>query len=603
MLLNIEEESAEDARRILTLLCTAKRPLTVKELIDGIAVELGDDLKFNKDSILFNEDDIRRICPGFIESDFNSYDDEITIRIAHYSVQEYLESERIRQSKAARFSIKPEEANTEVASICLVYLVNPDFVTAWNSNRDDFGSKYPLAMYAATNWPAHYHEGSPTNPLLHDLALKFARSYSDAWATWVDIYKWNGYTRDGLGSRILTPLYVASRLSLDPIVGELAKEAATPPISSRRRREYYGTALVAAADQGHATTIHILLDHGADINYEGFDGTALHAASGKGHIKAMETLLNRGADIEAHDYAGRTPLYSAISSENEDAVRLLLDRGAKLDSPSAYETPLEAAASAGHLGVVTLLLDSGADINHARYQTPLEASRWHREVRLLLFSRGAVPEAGKSLEAAATLGDAQAVQRLLDEGADLNNGFPWTPLELAVSWGHIEVAKLLLDKGADLYKAGGTGRLLNSAAVSGHKQAVKLLLGLNGADVNEGRPRTPLEAAVYGGQKEVVQLLLDSGANIHHGLLLTPLETAVTRGNMDLVRLLVDRGADASLIIRMMPLAPATKHLEPALLQLLADKGIYGGKEETMMLGARVEMSKAWETVVVQLVR
>ena len=61
MLLNIEEESADDARRILTLLCTAKLPLSVSELIDGVAVELGDDPRFNEDSRLTNEDDIRHI--------------------------------------------------------------------------------------------------------------------------------------------------------------------------------------------------------------------------------------------------------------------------------------------------------------------------------------------------------------------------------------------------------------------------------------------------------------------------------------------------------------------------------------------------------------
>jgi hypothetical protein len=69
MLSNIEEESADDARRILSLLCTARRPLTVRELIDGIAVELGDHPRFNADSRLMNEEDIRRICPGFIELD------------------------------------------------------------------------------------------------------------------------------------------------------------------------------------------------------------------------------------------------------------------------------------------------------------------------------------------------------------------------------------------------------------------------------------------------------------------------------------------------------------------------------------------------------
>jgi ankyrin repeat domain-containing protein 50 len=54
-------------RQILTILCYAKRLLTVLELIEGIAVELGDNLRLNLDSRLDNEDDIYRIYPGLIE--------------------------------------------------------------------------------------------------------------------------------------------------------------------------------------------------------------------------------------------------------------------------------------------------------------------------------------------------------------------------------------------------------------------------------------------------------------------------------------------------------------------------------------------------------
>jgi phosphoribosylformylglycinamidine (FGAM) synthase PurS component len=184
--LNIDEESAADAKRILTLLCTARRPLSVAELIDGIAVELGEDPQFNKDSRLMSADDIRHICPGLVEIGLGTYitppsinidiydevheakevdedynpvtvrivhdldddddddDDEIheedetdeenevgqdyntaTVRIAHYPVQEYLESDRIRLSRAENFSIEHAEANIDVACICLVYLMNP----------------------------------------------------------------------------------------------------------------------------------------------------------------------------------------------------------------------------------------------------------------------------------------------------------------------------------------------------------------------------------------------------------------------------------------------------------------------------------------------
>lgn len=47
MLCNIDDHLIEDARRILTLLCFAARPLTVPELIDGIAVEIEGSIGLN----------------------------------------------------------------------------------------------------------------------------------------------------------------------------------------------------------------------------------------------------------------------------------------------------------------------------------------------------------------------------------------------------------------------------------------------------------------------------------------------------------------------------------------------------------------------------
>ncbi len=68
MLCNIEEGSIGDARRILTMLCFATRPLELQELIDGIAVEVDECQGLNPDRRLRDVDDILEICPGFIET-------------------------------------------------------------------------------------------------------------------------------------------------------------------------------------------------------------------------------------------------------------------------------------------------------------------------------------------------------------------------------------------------------------------------------------------------------------------------------------------------------------------------------------------------------
>ena len=70
---------------------------------------------------------------------------------------------------------------------------------------------------------------------------------------------------------------------------------------------------------------------------------------------------------DANPYAGATPLYIAVCSEEgggEDVLavlELLIENGADLNKPNLRgETPLSRASSLAHLGAVEKLLDAGA---------------------------------------------------------------------------------------------------------------------------------------------------------------------------------------------------------------------------------------------------
>ncbi|EAQ90491.1 hypothetical protein CHGG_02426 [Chaetomium globosum CBS 148.51] len=548
MLYNIEEESVDDARRILTLLCTAKRPLKVEELIDGIAVELGDNAKFNEDSRLMNQDDIRHICPGFIEVDLNNEDRGPTVRIAHYSVQEYLESDRIVASGTARFSVRRKEANTEVASICLIYLMDEALCKACMTETWVFGydAKYPLAAYAASSWADHYHEGDPLDPQLHRLALALFHDDENALASWANIYKWAGYKRDGLGDRILTPLYLAARLGLDPVVRVLADEATSSP--TRPRKYYFESALITAATFGHASTVALLLTHSsAAINHLGFEGTALHLAARHGHLAVVDTLLAHGADIEARDYRGKSALYDAAAGGKDEVVRLLLERGAEIEPAGTYDTPLECAAAGGREAVVAMLLDRGLDPNRGRYARPLEVAREHPAV----------------------------VRLLLDRGADVDLGTPTRPLALACSGGAVGVVAVLLERGADVEKAGGWAGLMERAVGNSDPKVVDLLLE-HGADAKgeEGCHVTPLEAAAgLWNATAVMRRLLDAGARVNIGKEMTPLEKAAKKSSLPTARLLLERRADPNLGIQMTPLEAAADEMSESMMTLLINHG------------------------------
>ncbi|CAK9198131.1 unnamed protein product [Sphagnum troendelagicum] len=108
------------------------------------------------------------------------------------------------------------------------------------------------------------------------------------------------------------------------------------------------------------------------------------------------------------------------------------------------------------------------------------------------------------LHVAARRGDLLEVQRLIDEGADVNEPSSGrkapgtTPLHLAATGGHIAVMDELLERGANMEARtkGGCGWTpLHNAAKEKNKKAVRFLLE-NGAflppDMTDGRFNPPL---------------------------------------------------------------------------------------------------------------
>jgi hypothetical protein len=159
----------------------------VPELIDAIAVNLDEPACLNVQNRLQNADDVRSICPGLIDvgakrdnkTQFESNGDrdieEIiemtpTFRIAHFSVQEYLKSDRITQQKADAFSLQSAAAHTEIAQICLIYLQESELSSG---NLDQAKLKdFPLTHFAATFWYHHYKNAGNTISRLNNLVLR-----------------------------------------------------------------------------------------------------------------------------------------------------------------------------------------------------------------------------------------------------------------------------------------------------------------------------------------------------------------------------------------------------------------------------------------------
>jgi len=71
-------------------------------------------------------------------------------------------------------------------------------------------------------------------------------------------------------------------------------------------------ALHRACLRGDAAIVHLLLQHGADVNaVNDFNETPLHYACKRANLVVIQCLLDHGADLHAEDRAGKGVLHHA----------------------------------------------------------------------------------------------------------------------------------------------------------------------------------------------------------------------------------------------------------------------------------------------------
>jgi len=181
--------------------------------------------------------------------------------------------------------------------------------------------------------------------------------------------------------------------------------------------------------------------------------TALHWAAINADLTTLHALLDKGADVNATNAAGATPLIYAVA--HAQAVSTLLAKGADVNHATAEKTTALVAATRRprSAAVVRLLLAHRADftVNLPNEGSPIDIAASHGDTDTvdLLLAAGAKPH---DVIGASSLGDPALVARLLDAGADLNfsPGFAGHALNFALYSNQPAIAKLLIERGADL---------------------------------------------------------------------------------------------------------------------------------------------------------
>lgn len=506
-------DQRELAKKLLSWVVFAARPLTLPELQHALAVEVGEPC-LDKDNLL-DIKDVASVCAGLVRVD----EEARIIRLVHYTVREYLSRSQ---------GVWYPDAQKDMAEVCVTYLSFRDFDGGYTESDSEFEKRlktHPFYSYAAEYW-GHFAK-TPPSPAL----LTFLESQTHVEASGQALLvAQRGRMYSHLSQQVprgVTGLHLGAYFGCEDLVSALLDNSPADGINAID--SYGGTPLAYAAAQGHSKVVSSLLEKGAKINLKDkFNQTPLLWATWRKHETTVQLLLEKGACIDAKYLCGQKRssqeeilrflfgthtsnvsqdpensyriLLQAVRGGYEDIVRHLLHMGADLKTKDADgQTPLLLAAESGNAAIVRLLLRESVDIDGKSIhgQTPLSRA------------------AAKGYETIARI--------LLDQGANMESTdrFGQTPLLWATRRGHVATVRLLLEKGASL-KAPNTEHKQPSlcwAVSEGYAAFLQLWLE---KDVDTGSQKSTRQTALlWGEHHSVVRLLFSEDLNcqfsISHG--------------------------------------------------------------------------------------
>ena len=169
ILLSVQPQDQEMLRNALQLVVFSARPLHVREVAEAVIIEPGTS-EIDEDDRLQRPEDLLDIGKSLFVQNHTSHPTARFLELSHYSVKEYLLSERIKKGQAAAFAIDETCAELYNATCLLTYLgltflKTPGahltrkpgsqlkyraWLSKWTSSSDNMNSVWKNTLYSCT---------------------------------------------------------------------------------------------------------------------------------------------------------------------------------------------------------------------------------------------------------------------------------------------------------------------------------------------------------------------------------------------------------------------------------------------------------------------
>ena len=226
--------------------------------------------------------------------------------------------------------------------------------------------------------------------------------------------------------------------------------------------------------------------------------TPLNCIESRTDIEILRLLLNRGALVNTVDEDKVTPLFRMVKSNNVQNAELLMSRGARPETLNRFgHTSLDYVFHRGSLQMVKMIVNKGACLGAFHHETFFQIACQRRKERsavlaylLNIDKRVAYQRSerwGSNLSTACLIGDMEIVKTLLALGVDVNkqDSVGRRPIHFAL-YCTLELVQYLQEQGADLVKKDVLQRnALHFAVASGRLEVVRHVLNQKPNLVNE----------------------------------------------------------------------------------------------------------------------